>query len=41
MIDPTGQYFDDARGKHHYIKPILGVGIEHTIKALDYNLFKF
>jgi radical S-adenosyl methionine domain-containing protein 2 len=41
MVDPAGRFYDNAKGKHNYSKPILSVGAEIAIQQVDYSTEKF
>ncbi|MEY4937129.1 MAG: hypothetical protein RIS64_3488 [Bacteroidota bacterium] len=41
MIDPSGRFFSDGTGTHHYSKPILEVGIEAALEEVQISYEKF
>lgn len=41
MVDPAGRFFDNAKGRHHYSKPILEIGVKEAITTMNYDSDKF
>jgi cytidylate kinase/molybdenum cofactor biosynthesis enzyme MoaA len=41
MVDPAGRFYDNAKGKHNYSRPILEVGARIAIQQVDYDFDKF
>ncbi|GAK89671.1 molybdenum cofactor biosynthesis enzyme [Nonlabens ulvanivorans] len=41
MVDPAGRFFDNSKGKHHYSKPIIEVGVKEAIITMNYDWEKF
>jgi radical S-adenosyl methionine domain-containing protein 2 len=41
MVDPTGRFFDDSKGRYQYSRPILDVGLEAAFGDVVFNLDKF
>lgn len=41
MVDPAGRFYDNAKGKHNYSKPILEVGARIAIQQVNYDFNKF
>jgi predicted cytidylate kinase len=41
MVDPAGRFYDNAKGKHNYSRPILEVGARIAIQQVNYDFNKF
>lgn len=41
MVDPAGRFYDNAKGKHNYSRPILEVGARIAIQQVNYDFDKF
>jgi radical S-adenosyl methionine domain-containing protein 2 len=41
MVDPAGRFYDNAKGKYNYSRPILEVGARIAIQQMPYEFSKF
>ena len=41
MVDPAGRFYDNAKGKHNYSRPILEIGARLAIQQVNYDFSKF
>lgn len=41
MVDPAGRFYDNAKGKHNYSRPILELGARIAIQQVNYDFDKF
>lgn len=41
MVDPAGRFYDNAKGKHNYSRPILDIGARLAIQQVNYDFTKF
>lgn len=41
MVDPAGRFYDNAKGKHNYSRPILEIGARIAIQQVNYDFNKF
>jgi radical S-adenosyl methionine domain-containing protein 2 len=41
MVDPSGRFYDNVDGRHHYSRPILELGARLAIQQMRYDFNKF